>query len=113
VAIQSLVKSLARSKLQRLLIAEAQHAEHAQALVDQVVHSLLQSLVEIDHHIAAQDDVKLVEGTVGRQVMLGEDDVGLQRGVKDHVVVMGRVIIRELVLASGPHVVARVFLHRR
>src|SRR6185437_9512438 len=39
----------------RFLPAECQHAEGVEALVEQPVHAILQRLVEVDHHVPADD----------------------------------------------------------
>ena len=46
-----------------------------EAVVEQLVHAVLQRAVEVDQHVAAEDDVELVERAVGDEVVLREDDV--------------------------------------
>src|SRR3954453_11846852 len=58
----------------RLLAAQPEEAEGDQAVEEQVVHAPLEVATEIDHDVAAQDEVEFVEGAVRREVVLGEDD---------------------------------------
>ena len=46
-----------------------------EALVEEPVHAVLQRAVEVDHHVAAEDHVELVERAVRDEVVLREDDV--------------------------------------
>src|ERR1700680_430312 len=46
---------------QRLLAAQHQHSEHREAVVEKAVYLRLQRLVEVDEHVAAEDDVELAE----------------------------------------------------
>ena len=55
--------------------AEPEDAELARLLEKRSCTRSCSACVEVDHHVAAQDDVELVERAVGHQVVLGEDDV--------------------------------------
>ena len=63
------------SERNRLFVTESEEAEHGQTFIEKLVHLLLQLLVEVNKHVAAQNDLKLIEGTIGHQIMLGEDDI--------------------------------------
>src|SRR5258706_1555668 len=76
-----------------------------------MVHPRLQLFVEIDHYVAAQDYLKLIERTVSCQVVFREDQVALQARTKDHAVVLRRVVVRKLVYAAGLVVIRRVLSH--
>src|SRR2546423_1797637 len=76
--IQRLVKRDPRRKFQRLLVTESKDAKHAQTVVKQIMNARLQILVEIDHHIATEDYLKLVEGTVGSKIVFGKHHVALK-----------------------------------
>src|SRR3954447_8610952 len=94
-----------------LLVAENEDPERFEALVEKPVHAILQHLVEVDHHVAAEDHVELVETTVHREVVLREDDVFRQLAHEAHVVVRGEVVLGEVSLAPRTQVVLRVLLH--
>ena len=67
---------------ERLLAAEREDAEHHEALVEQLVHAVLQRAVEVDQHVAADDHVELVERAVRDEVVLREDDVVDERALR-------------------------------
>ena len=46
----------------------------SRTVVEQLVHPVLERLAEVDHHVAADDHVELVERAVGDEVVLGEHD---------------------------------------
>ena len=73
------VKGRSRSKFQRLFVADPKHSKHAQTLVEQVVNTCLEVFIEVNHHVAAQNHLKLIERPVGRQVMLRKDHILFQR----------------------------------
>ena len=58
-----------------------------QARVEEVEDALLEAAFEVDHHVAADDHVELVERPVGSEVVLREDDVPQQRAVERGAVV--------------------------
>ena len=66
---------------------QGQDPERVEAVVEQLVHAILQRLVEIDHHVAAEDHVELVEGPIGGQVVLREDDVLRERAAEPGAIV--------------------------
>src|SRR5206468_12972298 len=72
--IELLVPALVRAEADRLLVAESEEAEGRQALVEQSMHAVLQRSVEVDHHVAADDHVELVERSIGDEVVLREDE---------------------------------------
>src|SRR6266850_6006838 len=76
--IERLVKIDSRCKLQRLLVAESKDAKHAQTVVKQIMNARLEILVEIDHHVATQDYLKLVEGTVCSKIVFGKHHVAFK-----------------------------------
>src|SRR3989442_11904655 len=97
VRVELLVAGLVRAEADRLLMAEPKDAERDQALEEKLVHAILQRAVEIDHHVAADDHVELVERAVRDEVVLGEDDVLDQRALE-----LCAVVLREVVLREGP-----------
>ena len=92
-------------------MAEPEHAERHEALVEELVHPVLQRAVEVDHHVAADDHVELVEASVRDEVVLGEDDVLDERRSKTRAVVAREVVLGERPLAAGADVVLRVLAH--
>src|SRR6266446_7482226 len=88
----------------RLLVPEREHPERREALVEQAVHVILERLVEVDHHVATDDHVELVEAAIHREVVLCEDDVLGERTREAHMVVRGDVVAREVALAAAADV---------
>jgi small nuclear ribonucleoprotein (snRNP)-like protein len=43
--------------------------------MEKMVNVSLKFVVEIDHHVPAKDNVKLVERSVGREIVLREDNI--------------------------------------
>ena len=70
------------SELDRLLVAQREDPERLEAVVEELVHAVLERLAEVDHDVAAHDDVELVEGRVRDQVVLGEHHRLRSSGVK-------------------------------
>src|SRR6185503_7809888 len=62
--VQLLVAALEVREAERLLAAQADDAVHRQALMEQLQHPVLQLAVEVDHHVAAQNQVELGERPV-------------------------------------------------
>src|SRR3954453_14728540 len=85
--IELLVAILEGTEVDRLLVPETEHAEMDEALVEEPVHAVLERAVEVDHHVAAHDHVELVEGAVGDEVVLREDDVVDERTLELRAVV--------------------------
>src|SRR3954463_10818742 len=75
-----------RREAHRLFLAQAEDAEHLQTVDEELLHALLQRVVEVDQDVAAEDDVEVIEGRIGDQVVLREDDVLAQRRTEDRVV---------------------------
>src|SRR5688500_17525618 len=111
--VQVLVERGTRSKLQRLLVTDTKDPKHAQTVVKQIVNPRLQILVEIDHHVATADYLKLVEGTVCGKIVFGKHYVALKCRAEDHAIILRRIIVRKLMNAPGLMVVACVFSHSR
>src|SRR6266568_8076021 len=111
VRVELLVTGLVRAEADRLLVAQPEHAERDEALEEEPVDALLQCPVEVDHHIAADDDVELVERVIRDEVVLGEDDILDQRALKLRAVVLGNVVLRERPLPARLDVVLRVLAH--
>ena len=108
-----LVILLMRAEAERLFVAEAQHSPLRQAVVEEVVHPRLERGVEVDHHIAAQDRVELVERRIGDEVVLGEDEVALQRASDDRMIVSRGVVVGKIPFPASLLVVARILRHDR
>src|SRR4051794_26845712 len=64
-----------RREEHRLFLAHAEDAEHLQTVDEELLHALLQGVVEVDQDVAAEDDIEVIEGRIGDQVVLREDDV--------------------------------------
>ena len=92
-------------------MAEREDAEPREALVEELEHALLQRAVEVDHHVAADDHVELVEAAVGDEVVLREDDVLDEAPVEERAVVAREVVLGERARAARREVVLRVLLH--
>src|SRR5205085_6639279 len=71
-----------RRERDRLPAAEAEDAGGAEAVAEQLDDAVLQRDVEVDEHVAADDEVEVAEGAVGGEVVLGEDDIPQQVGVE-------------------------------
>ena len=82
-------------ELERFLPAQTEHAEHLHGLEEELLHAVLQGVVEVDQDVAAEDDVEVIERGVGDEIVLREDDVLAQRRPEDGVVVARRVVVRE------------------
>src|SRR5215470_3158632 len=82
-ASQFFVVALTRSQLERFLAPEAKNSEHAEAPIEQLVDPVLQSLVDIDQHVAAQNHIELVERAVADKIMLRKQDVLPERSSQD------------------------------
>src|SRR5688500_8096509 len=108
---ERLVASVELREPEGLLRAKRENTEHDEAVVEQLVHPRLQRPVEVDEHVAADDDVELGERPIGDQVVLREDDVPLQRRREERPVVLRHIVLRERSLAACPDVVLRVLLH--
>ncbi len=92
-ALQLFVVLLVGRALKRFLVSQPQNAKYAHALIQKSVNPRLEQFIEIDQHVAAQDDIEFIEPTICRQVMLGENDVIFERRAKNRVVVSCRVIL--------------------
>src|SRR5438477_13164082 len=73
--VQLLVVLRDRRVAHRFLLAEAEDAEHLEAVEKELHHVLLQRVVEVDEDVPAEDDVEMIERRVGDEVVLREDDV--------------------------------------
>src|SRR5690606_39954025 len=82
----------------------------AQGLVKETEGAVLQRLVEIDQNVATGNQLRLGKYAVGRQAVVGEGDVVLQRLVHDRRVVSSGVIVREAALVADSLVVLGVLL---
>ena len=100
-----------RAEADRLLRAEREHPERHEAVVEELVDPLLQRAVEVDHHVAAEDHVELVERAVRDEVVLCEDDVLDERALELRAVVLREVVLREGPRAAGADVVLGVLAH--
>src|SRR5688500_11396565 len=60
-----------------LLRPERENPEMDERVVEEPMDSRLQRAVEVDEHVATQDDVELGEGPIGDEVVLREHDVAL------------------------------------
>jgi len=109
--VELLVALLVRAEADRFLVAEAEHAERREALVEELVHAVLECAVEVDHDVAAHDDVELVEGPVGHEVVLREHHVLGQRALELRAVVLGEVVLGERLCPARLDVVLRVLAH--
>src|SRR5687767_10964287 len=67
---ERLVLVLGLQQAQRLVRAEPQQPERAQTSREQIVNALLERSCEVDHHVAAEDDVELVEDPIGHEIVL-------------------------------------------
>src|SRR5512143_816379 len=108
-AIDFLVAVLMGGESKRLALPQPEYAEQSQAPVKQAVHYPLQGRVEIDQHVPAENHVELVEGTVGSQVVLRENDAALQgRMEQDLCVRRGCAIVCERAFAPRRNIVLAV-----
>src|SRR5438128_1867413 len=112
VAVKLLIAVLAEGELDRLLVAQTQEAGQGKALVQQFVDLSGQQIIEINQDVSAKDNLELIEGAVGYQVVLREHDVVNQSAVEDNVAVIGPVILGKTTRAAGLEVIGRVFLNQ-
>src|SRR6476660_520263 len=110
-SIHDLVGIGIRRECDRFLPSQRERPERREALVEEALHAVLQRLVEVDHHVPAEDHVELVERTIRDEVVLCEDDVLGERPAEPRAVVCGDVVLGELPLASRLDVVLGVLLH--
>src|SRR6185437_3924171 len=82
-----------RRETQRLLGADAEKPLMAQRVAEQSERAILKFPVEIDEHVAAGDQLNLGEYAVGRETMVGKNDVVPQRLVEDDPTVSCRVVV--------------------
>lgn len=64
--------------LYRFFLPKAQDAFSGEAAMEQFQYPLFESLVEIDKHVSANDELSISEYTVTRQVVACECDVALK-----------------------------------
>jgi len=69
-----LVASLVLGSSERLLAAESRNPEHRHTLVELRVDVVLETLIEIDEDVPAEDHVELAERSVSDEVMLRKHD---------------------------------------
>src|SRR6476659_2490267 len=105
------VAFLIRGKSERFLAAECEDAERGQAVVEKCEHSRLESFVEVNENVAAENDVELAERSIRDEIVLRENDVLRETRRKQRAVVFRYVVIRERALTTGGDVVLRVLLH--
>src|SRR5690242_10877827 len=79
---------------QRLTLAQRQVAAADQAVVEEAVDPLLERWPEIDEHVGADDEMEVVERSVGDEVVVRPGDARLQArveagGASHHRVVVG------------------------
>src|SRR5690606_3718283 len=84
----------------------AKEATMDQRLPEKAYGTVLQRLVEIDQHVPAGDEVNLGEDAVGREAVVREDHLRLQRRVHDGAVVGSRIVVRKRAGATRGQVVA-------
>ena len=63
---------------------------------------ILQHLVEIDHHVSAEDKVELVENLTGDQIILSEDDIFQQVPVENGLAIFLLVVVAQCFFALKP-----------
>src|SRR6058998_1771628 len=100
-----LVARLVLREPQRLFGAERQNTEHRQTLVKQCVDVVLKLAIEINQDVPTEDDVEFRERSIGDEIVLRKDDIASESGAKKRPVVLGRVVLRERLLATRADVV--------
>src|SRR5690606_8103481 len=83
-------------------------AASIQAAMKFFEYLVLQLLIEIDHHIAAQDKIKSTEDVADNQVMIEKGDLAEQVWIKDCMVVLGDVITSEFRCGSSCFVIVLI-----
>src|SRR5262249_36672391 len=109
--VELLVAILETGEPNRLLVAESQHTESLEAVVEQLVDARLQRPVEVDHHVAAENDVERGERAVLYEVVRRPHDVVRERAVEQSALVLREVVLGERPLPAGGDVVLGVLLH--
>jgi len=71
------------------------------------VNPFLKQLIEIDQDVSAQDDIKFIEGTIGRWVMLGKNDVFFLRNEGKIALSSGSILGRRAF-----EIMLRIVLHQ-
>src|SRR5215471_19341362 len=90
-----LVASLVLGSSQRLFASESEDSEHRHALIEERVDAMLETLIEIDEDVSAEDHVELAERSVGDEVVLRKHDRSGQRRAEQRAVVLCRVVLGE------------------
>ena len=81
------------------------------ARAEQAEHLLLQFGPEVDEHVAAHDQLKLVERTIRHEIVLGEDGLRSEHRIEAGDVAVGAVVLRERLAPAAAQVVLGVELH--
>jgi hypothetical protein len=92
-------------------VPQREDPEPLEALVEQAVDAVLQGAVEVDHHVAAENEVERVEGAVLHEVVRRPHDVLGERAIEQRSLVLREVVVGERRRPAGADVVLRVFLH--
>ncbi|MNB84895.1 hypothetical protein D3C75_317770 [compost metagenome] len=75
------------------------------------MHVIAELIVEIDHYVAAKNNIKLIKRCVRRQIMLGENNVFAQKRLQDYGIIFCSVVFGKSAGSSRLHVVLGVLLH--
>src|SRR6266566_5342880 len=86
---------------QRLALADGKKAAADQAVIKQSVSALLKRPSEIDEYVRADDEMKVVERSVGDQAVARPGDASLQIAVEPRVPSADRVVIGEGAATAG------------
>src|SRR5206468_4879742 len=113
--IEALILFFMRGEPKVFAPSKTQDTKSRETFIKQTMNTVLQSPIEVDDDIAANDEIEFVEASISGQIMLGEYDVCLQRTVQNGMVIAGGVVIGEAFLAAGFRIVITILrdtIHR-
>src|SRR5947208_3283494 len=90
-----------RTVEERLTLADGQITAANQAVVEQPVGALLEVWAEVDEHVRADDEVKVVERSVGDQAVASPRDAVLQPQIEAGGAASDGVVVGQAGLSAG------------
>ncbi len=94
------------SKPETLLRPQTEETAGTQAVQKKFGNVILQFFVEIYEYVATNDHIHLAKNSVGHQIVVGKDDLILERLIDDHRTVLGSIVISKGAPTAGLLIVA-------